>query len=64
MRSELSGLKQFVVDSKEARIIYQEMNDTRHSGYELEMKRIVLETIRLDKEIAELRFRIAVVEKR
>ena len=64
MRSELSGLKQFVIDSKEARIIYQEMNDTRHSGYELEMKRIVLETIRLDKEIAELRFRIAVVEKR
>ena len=64
MRSEMSGLKQFVIDSKEARIAYQDVNDIRHSGYELEMKRITLETSRLDKEVAELRFRIAVVEKK
>ena len=64
MRSELSGLKQFVLDSKEARIAYQGMNDAQHSEYELEMKRITLETARLYKEIAELRFRIAVMEKK
>jgi hypothetical protein len=60
----MSSLRQFVIDSKEARIVYQGGNDVRHSEYELEMKRIVLETSRLDKDIAELRFRIAVVEKR